>query len=351
MDISTYASSNIGFGSNILRANVNGEANVAIGSDLLVSSDGFSNTAIGLQTLYSNTSGSQNNGIGTAAMYSGTNHNFNNAMGTNALYSNQTGLNNVAIGNFAAASLFNTTGNVALGGSTLISMTAGTQTTAIGSQALRESTGVVASFGTITPGSGYTDGTYSAVELEINYTRIFSTPAASVIPTADITVSGGAVTAVTLVYGGRGIRPGTICTIKADTAPAGLLTGSGFSVPVAVLNFGTQNTALGFNSGRLCVTGSRNVFLGFDAGRNENGNDKLYISNNQTADPLIKGEFDNTGGLQGLVRINGRFEIAQAYVPTSATDPGTPGQLAFDTNYMYYCTAINTWKRVAIATW
>ncbi|GLC25057.1 discoidin domain-containing protein [Roseisolibacter agri] len=37
--------------------------------------------------------------------------------------------------------------------------------------------------------------------------------------------------------------------------------------------------------------------------------------------------------------------------PASATDAGTPGQIALDGSYVYICTAVNTWKRAAIATW
>jgi hypothetical protein len=38
-------------------------------------------------------------------------------------------------------------------------------------------------------------------------------------------------------------------------------------------------------------------------------------------------------------------------VPSSASDTGTTGTIAWDTNYVYVCTATNTWKRSAIATW
>jgi hypothetical protein len=37
--------------------------------------------------------------------------------------------------------------------------------------------------------------------------------------------------------------------------------------------------------------------------------------------------------------------------PASATAAGTQGQIAWDVNYIYICTATNTWKRVAIGTW
>ena len=37
--------------------------------------------------------------------------------------------------------------------------------------------------------------------------------------------------------------------------------------------------------------------------------------------------------------------------PASAGAAGTTGTITWDTNYIYICTATNTWKRVAIATW
>lgn len=37
--------------------------------------------------------------------------------------------------------------------------------------------------------------------------------------------------------------------------------------------------------------------------------------------------------------------------PASASATGITGQMAADSNYIYYCTATNTWKRVAISTW
>jgi hypothetical protein len=37
--------------------------------------------------------------------------------------------------------------------------------------------------------------------------------------------------------------------------------------------------------------------------------------------------------------------------PASAAATGAAGAIAWDANYIYVCTAANTWKRVAIATW
>ena len=45
------------------------------------------------------------------------------------------------------------------------------------------------------------------------------------------------------------------------------------------------------------------------------------------------------------------IRLRTAKTPASATATGTQGQIAWDANYMYVCTATNTWKRVALATW
>lgn len=37
--------------------------------------------------------------------------------------------------------------------------------------------------------------------------------------------------------------------------------------------------------------------------------------------------------------------------PASAGDTGVKGEIAWDSSYIYVCTATDTWKRVAIATW
>jgi len=43
--------------------------------------------------------------------------------------------------------------------------------------------------------------------------------------------------------------------------------------------------------------------------------------------------------------------IVTTATPASASATGTAGMIAWDSFYIYVCTATNTWKRVAIATW
>jgi hypothetical protein len=60
----------------------------------------------------------------------------------------------------------------------------------------------------------------------------------------------------------------------------------------------------------------------------------------------------NIGGGVGTctTTIDGDLVIPNE-TPASATAAGTAGQIVWDTDYIYICTATNTWKRVAIGTW
>lgn len=75
---------------------------------------------------------------------------------------------------------------------------------------------------------------------------------------------------------------------KLTTGPYNTFLGqcSGYGVST-----GGYNTFLGFQTGAE-TNGSRNVFIGYDAGKTEQDNDKLIIANSNTTDPLIYGDFD-----------------------------------------------------------
>jgi hypothetical protein len=47
--------------------------------------------------------------------------------------------------------------------------------------------------------------------------------------------------------------------------------------------------------------------------------------------------------------VNAAPQIVTA--PASAAAGGTPGQLAYDSNYLYVCTDKNTWARYAKGQW
>jgi hypothetical protein len=69
-----------------------------------------------------------------------------------------------------------------------------------------------------------------------------------------------------------------------------------------------------------------------------------------TSGRLLVGTSSNSGGARLQVNDN-RIRIATAKTPASASVTGTAGEICWDANYIYVCTATNTWKRTAISTW
>ena len=47
----------------------------------------------------------------------------------------------------------------------------------------------------------------------------------------------------------------------------------------------------------------------------------------------------------------GARPVLPTHTPASASATGTAGEIAWDANYIYVCTATDTWKRVALSTW
>lgn len=72
------------------------------------------------------------------------------------------------------------------------------------------------------------------------------------------------------------------------------------------------------------------------------GNYPLDFATNSTVRVSISGA--------GNVTFNGEVRLATK-TPASASATGTTGTVAWDANYLYVCTATDTWKRAALATW
>lgn len=54
---------------------------------------------------------------------------------------------------------------------------------------------------------------------------------------------------------------------------------------------------------------------------------------------------------QVMVKSGSKLILESSSTPASAGATGVTGQIAWDSGFLYVCTATNTWKRVAIATW
>lgn len=224
-------------------------------------SQGVNNLAQGNQAMQATTTGSYNVALGGSALYNNQGGNNNNAIGFEALFANTTGSNNSAIG-FGALRQNNGISNTAMGYESMKSNTSGSYNMAYGTYSLTNNQG-----GDANAGLGFE-------ALKAN------------------------------VGGSRNVAMGN----------QALFSNQG----------GDENTALGGRAGYSNISGSRNVFIGYRAGEPETGSNMLYIANNETANPLIKGNFHPTAPWI-------KFNVKPA--PGSPT-PTTTGYLAigdFDT--------------------
>jgi hypothetical protein len=94
-------------------------------------------------------------------------------------------------------------------------------------------------------------------------------------------------------------------------------------------------------------------FLGWETTLFRLGTKKGSVAGSARGCSLITDNVDRlTISATGVVAITGdQLQIATAKTPTTAADTGTAGAICRDASFIYVCTATNTWKRVAIATW
>ena len=83
-----------------------------------------------------------------------------------------------------------------------------------------------------------------------------------------------------------------------------------------------------------------------------NGSTSWQIGTQTALKPLdifiggaVIAQFSDTG-----LAVTGDVSVSTK-TPASAAAAGVAGTITWDANYLYVCTATNTWKRVAIATW
>ena len=115
---------------------------------------------------------------------------------------------------------------------------------------------------------------------------------------------------------------------------------------------GTTDAFLQFNQSATAAnrwhigTGSGNALI-FYKGTYGSGLETARIDSSGRL--LVGGSADSGGALFQV--FGDRIRVGTAKTPASASATGTAGEICWDANYIYVCTATNTWKRTAIATW
>jgi len=247
-------SSNTALGTDSLISNTTGTWQVAVGASALKSNTtGYSNTALGYVSLENNTSGFYNTAVGSNSLSKNIVGNRNVAIGSSSMMLSTDGNNNVAIGDSTLIASLTSYYNVAVGSSALNSCIAGTGNTALGYMAMIN-TGAA-----VTAGNFISDLTYRIISLG----------------NTDFSLCGSAV--------GAGVGS----TFRATNAG----TGTGTAAPVVVNNVsvgnnslvknraGSNNTALGYCTLFNNLSSDYNTALGYNAGYNNLGSNNTFIGN------------------------------------------------------------------------
>ncbi len=87
---------------------------------------------------------------------------------------------------------------------------------------------------------------------------------------------------------------------------------------------------------------------------NENDFNRIQLGGTTTNFPALK---RSGATVQVRTATDGGFAVldaqlrAQGAAPTTSSDTGTPGDLRYDSGFIYVCVATNTWRRMAITNW
>jgi len=153
--------------------------------------------------------------------------------------------------------------------------------------------------------------------------------------TGDVDVDGDAnITGQTFMGGNN--TDSTLTNVKAvvsTTGSSGRLYLRDLSAGFTTNDSKKDGTYLTSDNGVFAIKGLR-------SNGSSSSPESLTINHGSNGEATFNSDVDVGGDL-----------ITTTKTPASASATGTAGTIAWDASYIYVCTATDTWKRVAIATW
>ena len=149
--------------------------------------------------------------------------------------------------------------------------------------------------------------------------------------------------------------PGAI--LHTVNTSAGAATVGAF-IQNSSLTAGTE-VRLGFAPNTNVVGDNRYSWIGAVNGTGSNDSSLTFATAPGGADATERMRIDSSGRVgigtsspTTLLDVNANtIRVRTARTPASASATGATGEICWDANYIYVCTATNTWKRTAISTW
>lgn len=112
-------------------------------------------------------------------------------------------------------------------------------------------------------------------------------------------------------------------------------------------NIGGSFPCLGFRG----ALGSSNYTIGTLAGSHTYWNTPTGSQHFFQVNQIDVAQIGTAGVTTSGTLAGAGLRITSASTPTSASASGVAGTIAWDASYLYICTATNTWRRIAHATW
>ena len=305
-----------------------GSSNTAVGTNALLgasgSSTGSTNTAVGYQALKGTTTGNGNSGIGSGAASSLT-----------------TGQNNTYIGSSSGALSTTCSYNVSVGASSLLKNTTGANNTAIGYQALKENTtasyntcvGYKAGAANVTGNQNTYIGYNAGLSATTSENTVVGYNAANAITTGSSNTVIGRNSLYTATTASSTISIGNSTLEECTTAQGNVCIGDNAGLKITTngentyvgtwtasyqtgsnnVAFGyfalqgqsgsstaSNNTAIGYEAGKLVTTGSSNTFIGWKTGDAvTTGFENTFVGHN-SGGSVTEGNYNTAVGRQSM---------------------------------------------------
>uniref|UniRef100_UPI003BAB0CD0 hypothetical protein n=1 Tax=Stappia sp. TaxID=1870903 RepID=UPI003BAB0CD0 len=164
-------------------------------------------------------------------------------------------------------------------------------------------------------------------------------------------VSGAATLGGNIVFSSDDFRLYPTTVDGADTARVALIAGGSFSTSRGGYIYACGNEHSTTPGEVLVAAGNVETAAARISAPN-------YVSVSTAAGEVLRADAagslligTTTSGASKLVVNDDSVQVTTPKTPASATDTGETGQIAWDDEHIYVCTAPDTWKRAALTTW
>ena len=129
---------------------------------------------------------------------------------------------------------------------------------------------------------------------------------------------------------------------------------------------GDPNTHINFTNDKIVIKAGNKAMITMEEKDsaphevtiNDGGNNIDFVVENNSGNTMFKTDASTsnvgigTDQPEAALDINSNaMRLRNSSTPSSAGDYGFPGEIRWDSNYIYVCVATDTWKRVALSSW